>query len=158
MKTIKFFNCLIITAFIFMAPIRSAAQNCGPINTSQLKEMLTQLGYTVKDLNSTQGKEKYEASVKTPNFDVPIAFEISSSTNFVWLTAFLGSAKEETSITNNALLKQNAKIQPCQFYISESGKLMMGMAVENRGLTNAILRRHIDKLANDVSSTASYWQ
>lgn len=158
MKSIKTFSYLLLISFFFMLPAKIQAQDCGPIDAKRLKEILYELGYTTKDLNTEKGKEKYEASVKTPQFNVPIAFEISSSTNFVWLTAFLGPAKDETSVINSALLKQNAKIQPCQFYITEKGNLMMGMAVENRGLTNAIMRRHIDKLANDVSGTSSYWQ
>jgi hypothetical protein len=35
---------------------------------------------------------------------------------------------------------------------------MMAVAVENRGITAAILRRHIDKIVADVSKTSDIWQ
>jgi len=87
-----------------------------------------------------------------------VAFELSASKNFVWLTVFLGTPRADTSVMNAELLKQNFSIQPCQFYITSKGNLMMGLAIENRGLTNAIIKRHSDKLVADVASTASFWQ
>jgi hypothetical protein len=97
-------------------------------------------------------------SITTSGFNVPISYEISASKNFIWLIANLGKPKDETSTVNAGLLKQNGKIQPCQFYITEKGNLMMGLAVENRGLTPAIMRRHTEKITSDVSNTASFWQ
>jgi hypothetical protein len=35
---------------------------------------------------------------------------------------------------------------------------MLAVAVENRGVTAAILRRHIDKFVADVSKTSDVWQ
>ncbi|WP_460553873.1 hypothetical protein [Ferruginibacter profundus] len=150
----------IIQVVFFMIILSSVsnAQSCDPLNSAQLKEKLIQLGNTVKDLTTTPGSEKYEVKFTTATFDVPVGFEISPSTNFVWLTVFLGAPRADTSVMNAALLKQNGAIQPCQFYITAKGNLMMGLAVENRGLTNAILKRHSDKIVADVSSTASFWQ
>jgi len=136
----------------------SYAQSCDALTSAQLKEKLIQLGNEVKDLNSTEGKEKYEVKFTTPTLDVPVAFELSASKNFVWLTVFLGTPRADTSVMNAELLKQNFSIQPCQFYITSKGNLMMGLAIENRGLTNAIIKRHSDKLVADVASTASFWQ
>jgi hypothetical protein len=134
------------------------AQNCDPLTSAQLKEKLIQLGNEVKDINTTVDKEKFEVKYKTATLDVPVGYEISPSKNFVWLTVFLGAPRADSSVLNAALLKQNGVIQPCMFYITAKGNLMMGLAVENRGLTNAILKRHSDKLIADVSSTASFWQ
>lgn len=158
MKKKNLVICSIIILFMGLLPVFGKAQNCDPLNARQLKELLTNMGYTVKDLNTEVGKEKYEVSITTTGFNVPISYEISPSTNFIWLIANLGKPKDETSTANAALLKQNGKIQPCQFYITEKGNLMMGLAVENRGLTPAIMRRHTEKITNDVSNTASYWQ
>jgi len=144
--------------FTWLMPIAGKAQSCDPLDARKLKDMLTGMGYTVKDLNTEVGKEKYEVSITTTGFNVPISYEISPSKNFIWLIANLGKPKDETSTANAALLKQNGKIQPCQFYITEKGNLMMGLAVENRGLTPAIMKRHTEKITNDVSNTASYWQ
>ena len=151
--------CIAITAILIciVTPF-SYAQSCDALTSAQLKEKLIQLGNEVKDLNSTEGKEKYEVKFTTPTLDVPVAFELSASKNFVWLTVFLGTPRADTSVMNAELLKQNFSIQPCQFYITSKGNLMMGLAIENRGLTNAIIKRHSDKLVADVASTASFWQ
>lgn len=157
MKTNCFTKFLLVAFSLCIITLSSKAQSCEPITSPKLREMLEQLGYTVKDIG-TSSAEKYEVKTKTASFDVPVGYEISPSTNFIWLTVFLGPAKADTSLKNIALLKQNAIIQPCFFYVTAKGNLMMGVAVENRGVTNAILRRHTEKLIADVSSTATYWQ
>jgi hypothetical protein len=154
----RFFKCMIILFSVCLAMPQANAQTCDPLDSKKLRIMLEQLGYTIKDLVTTPGSEKYEVKHKSATFDVPVGYEISPSKNFIWLTVFLGPAKSDTSVTHLALLKQNAIIQPCFFYVSSKGNLMMGVAVENRGVTNAVLRRHIDKIIADVSSTATYWQ
>ncbi|MFN8305657.1 MAG: hypothetical protein U0T79_02690 [Ferruginibacter sp.] len=154
-------NALFLLSMLFLAlmlPSAGKAQDCEPLVPLKLKNMLIGLGYTVKDLNTEEGKEKFEVNIKTASFNVPIGYEISPSKNFVWLTANLGKAKDETSASHFALLKQNSKVQPCFFYITDKGNLMMGLAVENRGITPAILRRHTDKFSSDVSNTSAYWQ
>lgn len=144
--------------YLFFLPGTGKAQTCEALDARKLKEMLIGMGYTVKDLNSEPGKEKYEVTFNTGAFNVPVGYEISPSGNFVWLTANLGTAKDSTSTWNAQLLRQNSKIQPCQFYISNKGNLMMGLAIENRGLTPAIMRRHSDKFTSDISNSASFWQ
>ena len=158
MKRKILISASIAAIFICMLTSFSYAQNCDQLTSAQLKEKLIQLGNEVKDLNSTVGSEKYEVKYTSPTLDVPVAYELSASKNFVWLTVFLGTPRADTSVMNAALLKQNFSIQPCQFYITSKGNLMMGLAIENRGLTNAIIKRHSDKIVADVSSTASFWQ
>lgn len=149
---------LVTTVFICVLVAFTKAQSCDPLTSAQLKEKLIQLGNEVRDINATAGSEKYEVKYSTSTFDVPVAYELSGSKNFVWLTVFLGMPRADTSVMNATLLKQNFSIQPCQFYITTKGNLMMGMAIENRGLTNAIIKKHSDKIVADVVSTASFWQ
>ncbi len=154
MKTVSI--AIISCLFFFTQTLK--AQDCGPIGAPVLKRILGELGYTVKELNATLGKEKYEILITTQALDVPMGIEISPSTNFIWLTVNLGKPFEDASLKNIALLKRNSVIQPCQFYITESGKLMMGMALENRGVTNAVLKKFSDKLADNVATNKEYWQ
>jgi hypothetical protein len=139
-------------------PICSHAQNCDVITRAQLKEKLIQMGFEVKAINEEAGKEKYSVNHPGTGFNVPVGYEISPSTNFIWLTANLGKAENLTPEKTMLMVKENAKIQPCFFYITASGLMMMGLGVENRGVTNAILKRHIDKFVADVSKTSAIWQ
>ena len=58
----------------------------------------------------------------------------------------------------DALLKQNAVIQPCLFYITAKGNLMMGLPVENRAVTAAVLKRCTDFVSKRVADTKNDWQ
>jgi hypothetical protein len=127
------------------------------ITAPRLKEMVTNLGFEVKPLNEEPGKEKYEFTVKTSDFDVPIAAEISGSKNYVWLTVYLGDAPKADSPKCHALLSRNFKVQPSQFYITEKGALMLGFAMENRGITPVVFKRTYTKLSDDVVKTADIW-
>lgn len=158
MKKKNLFSKLLLLSFIFLVPLFGKAQSCDPLDAARLKDMLIQMGYTVKDIGTEVGKEKYQVDIKTSSFNVPLGYEISPSKNYIWLTANLGKPKDSTSTVNSDMLKQNGKIQPCQFYITSKGILMMGLAVENRGLTPAIMRRHTDKITGDVSSTSALWK
>ncbi len=150
--TIAAIATLALTAIPTFAP-----QEGAQIDAPKLKEMITGLGYEVKTLNEEVGKEKYEFTVKTEGFDVPIAAEISPSKNYVWLTVFLGKAPEDSSPKMAGFVKRNFKIQPTMFYITDRGNLMLGFAMENRSLTAAVLRRTVTKLSADVTSTSDLW-
>jgi hypothetical protein len=136
----------------------SYEQSCQPIDRKQLREMLVQLGYNVNDLVKDPGLEKFSIVLTRDGLDIPIAAEMSSNSRYIWLTVNLGAAKPENSLRNLSLLKQNAKAQPCQFYITDSGKLMMGLPVENHGLSNAVLRERIESIASRVSESKVMWQ
>ncbi len=138
-------------------PLIAQSQNCEVIDRVQLRIMLVELGYTVKDIVTTAGKEKYQVDFNKDGFNIPVGYEISPSTNYIWLTVNLGKALGDTSRNHFNLLKQNGKIQPCQFYITEAGTLMLGLAIENRGVTNAIMRRLSETVTNRVSETKLYW-
>ena len=138
------------------SPVTST-QECGPINQTRLKELLMQMGYTPKDIVTTPGKEKYEIKITTGGLDVPIGLEISPSNNYIWLTVNLGNAPAD-SLKYFKFMKQNSKIQPALFYVTDSGRLMMGLPVDNRGINNALLKRYTDFIAGKVADTKSYWQ
>lgn len=127
------------------------------LEPADLQKMVDGMGYTTKMLNEEKGKEKFEFTIKAEGFDVPIAAEVSPSKNYVWFTVLLGKASEDGA-KNTALLKENFKIQPDFFYITEKGNLMMGIAVDNRGVSPAVIKRVTDKLSEDVSKTSKVWQ
>jgi len=129
----------------------------GQIDRPQLKSILEQLGYEVKDLDTTAGKEKYSITAAQGGLNIPIAFEISANDTYIWLTVFLtADAPDGTMATN--LLKKNADIQPSQFYITASGKLMMGVPIENHEVTNAVIRQKTTDILDHVVNTKDIWQ
>ncbi len=154
---------IIILSFLFFGFTGNAQGNagsssdCGPINQSKLKELLVQLGYTPKEIVSTPGKEKYEIKMAAGGLDVPMGLEISPSTNYIWLTVFLGKAPSDSS-KYFKFINQNAKIQPVLFYVTDSGNLMMGLPVDNRGINNTLLKRYTEFIAGKVADTKDTWQ
>lgn len=149
---------LLVLLMLVCCGLWGNAQSCDPITRVQLKEKLQDMGFTVKTINEKAGEEKYEVTHAGSGFNVPLGYEISPSTNFIWITAFLGKADTLASEKTLAMLNENGKIQPSFFYITSKNNVMMAVAVENRGITAAILRRHIDKLVADVSKTSAVWQ
>ena len=135
----------------------STPTDCGPINQTRLKELLGQLGHTIKDIVTTPGKEKYEIKLNKGGLDIPMGLEISPSTNYIWLTVFLGKAPSDSS-KYFQFTKQNSKIQPALFYVTDSGNLMMGLPVDNRGINNALLKRYTEFIAGKVADTKDIWQ
>lgn len=128
------------------------------IDRKQLRDMLVQLGYEVTDIVKDAGKEKYSVKFTKYGLDIPVGYEISPSGSYVWLTVNLGEAPAESAAKNLALLKQNSKIQPTFFYVTDSGRLMAALPVENRGVTNAVLRLRSDSVSENVGKTKEVWQ
>lgn len=129
----------------------------GQIDRKQLRGMLVQLGYEVKDLDATAGKEKFSFIVERSGLNIPVAAEISANGNFIWLTVFCKDGAPTGDKAVN-LLKKNADIQPSQFYVTKSNKIMMGLAIENHDVTNGSLRSRAEKIVDDVVNTKEVWQ
>lgn len=155
-KKLAAIGILLICLFAFSAYEKQ--QSCISINRKQLREMIAQLGYEIKDTDINPGKEKYEITTTRNGVDIPITLQISGNEVYVWLTVFLGAAKTENAAKNLALLQQTAKTQPCHFYITETGKLMIGVSLENRGITNTLLRERIETIASRVGESKAVWQ
>lgn len=125
-----------------------------------LKRMVEGLGYEVKALEETEGKEMYEFKATGGEFDVFMATEISPSKNYIWLTVYFGemSKREKKTDIFKKLLAENGNIQPCQFYTTKSGALKMAMPIDNRGLQSADFKRCIDSIKRNVENTVELWQ
>lgn len=144
---------LTLSMFVFVS-----AQDCGPIDRPKLKELLTGLGFEVKTTTNTDKTENYEITNKSTSLNVPTKYEISPSTNYIWITINLGTASRDTVTVYSKLIKQNANIQPAFFYVTQKGNLMIGMPIENRAVTAAVLRRCNDFIVKRVEDTKADWQ
>jgi hypothetical protein len=155
----KRFGLLVLAVAIVVAALAGFTKQSGDqLTAPQLREILVQLGYEVTDLEKEQGKEKYSVNFSGSDLNIPMGFEVSPSGTYIWLTVNLGVAPDGASPKNLALLKENATVQPTQFYVTKKGRLMMGLALENRGLTNARLRDRADTLVKYVGQTKDTWQ
>ncbi len=134
-----------------------ASMQSQTLDRKQLREMLVQLGYEVKDIVKDEGKEKYAVSFNRNDLNIPVGYEISPSGNYIWLTANLGEGPKAGNEMTFQLLKQNALVQPTFFYITESGQLRAALAVENRGVTNSILKLRSETFAENVGKTKDVW-
>jgi len=128
------------------------------ITRAQLREMLVQLGYEVTDIVKDAGKEKFSTKFTKNDLTIPVGYEISPSNSYVWLTVNLGTGPAEGNAKCLTLLKQNSKIQPTFFYLTDSGLLMAALPVENRNITNAILRLRAETISDNVAKTKEFWQ
>lgn len=154
MRKYGLIGALAILSSLFLLGFNQSAS----IDRKQLREMLVQLGYEVSDIVKDAGKEKYSAKFSKDGLDIPVGYEISPSGSYIWLTVNLGDAPTESSAKSFALLKQNSKVQPTFFYITDSGRLMAALAVENRGITNAILKTRSETISDNVGKTKDVWQ
>ena len=155
--TMRKYGLYVLFALISSLTIVGFFQN-PQIDRKQLREMLVQMGYEVTDIVKDAGKEKYSTTFVRDGLNIPVGYEISPSNSYIWLTVNLGEAPPEASTKSYALLKQNAKVQPCFFYITESGRMMFAMAVENRGVTPVILRARSESISENVGKTKEVWQ
>ncbi|MCC7230859.1 MAG: hypothetical protein IT203_10730 [Fimbriimonadaceae bacterium] len=154
MRKYSIIGLLALVSSLFLLGFMQSAS----IDRKQLREMLVQLGYEVSDLSSEAGKEKYSVKFTTADLNIPVGYEISPSGSYIWMTVNLGEAPKEPSAKCLELLKQNGKVQPTFFYITEAGRLMGALAVENRGVTNAILRQRSEFLIGNIGKTKDVWQ
>lgn len=158
MKTVPVILLAAAAGAMFTASLSrpASAQASGDqIDHLRLKSLVEGLGYEAKQISAEAGKEKYSFNVKTERFNIPIGAEISPSGYYVWLTVNLGKATEKTKHLD--LLKATAVAQPCHFYISPGGFVMLAVAMENRGLSSPVLKRHVDKVMSDVDRHSDAW-
>jgi hypothetical protein len=157
-KCLSLFVGLFAIAFIAPSLSQANAQDCDQVTRLQLRSMLVELGYEVKDIVTTPGSEKFSITTNNNALDIPIGLELSPSLRYIWLTVNLGPAPADTSRTHGLLMRENGKTQPSLFYVTSSGLLMMGLPVDNRGVTNTSLRERIETISKNVGSTKDIWQ
>lgn len=148
-------TAIALAAMMIEAPLAAA----DPLTPEQLKTMVANMGYTPKDLESTDGSpvNKFEIQLATSSFNVPVGVEITKSTRFIWCTASLGDSKL-TPEQALEVLKNGSSIQPTSMWITSKGQLMIGMPIDNREVTPAYLKFVFEKVAADVGATAHLWQ
>lgn len=147
---------LLLIAFVALTGF--AGLQAEQLTRPRLREILVELGYEVSDIVKDEGKEKFSVKFTKNQLDIPVGFEISPSNSYIWLTVNLGNAPSEGNAKCLNLLKQNSKIQPTFFYVTDSGRLMAALPVDNRNVSNAVLRAKAESVSDAVSKTKDVWQ
>lgn len=126
------------------------------LSESDLKEMIVGLGFEVTESKGSSDRPVYSFVAATDPFKVPTNAEISASGKYIWFSASMGKISETKPWLD--LLRQNASIQPSQFYVTKADSLKIAIAVDNRAVTPANLKLVIEKLVKDIKETAPIWQ
>lgn len=157
MRKLSFTGLLlfVVSAIVLMGFVGSQDTQ---LTRPRLREMLVELGYEVTDIVKEEGKEKYSVKFTKNELNIPVGFEISPSNSYLWLTVNLGDAPKDGNTKCLNLLKQNSKIQPTFFYVTDSGRLMAALPIENRNVSNAILRLRAESVSDNVGKTKEFWQ
>ncbi len=136
------------------------ASTSGTLDSSMLKKALEDIGYEPKDLSKDPEKPLYEVTIVREGLNIPVSSEVTSSKSYLWLTVTMGSLKEDAADAAKLrkLLVANGVIQPSHFFITKGDRLKLAMPIDNRGVTNAILRKAIDRIVNNVVETKAIWQ
>lgn len=128
----------------------------GGIDDAGLKTMVTNLGYTPKDL----GEGTLEIALTTTHLNIPTRMFLSKSKLKLWLSVTLALKDGVAKFTRDDLqkiLETNVDIGPAHFMI-EGGSLKVKLPIDNRGLTPAVLRKELDYLSARVDETRAVWQ
>lgn len=129
----------------------------GAISDSGLKQMLTNLGYTPKELS-----KGYQVTIKRNNWTFNIQVVLSDNKEKMGMNTIAGDVKQPLDVPAAswlALLETNPNIDPTTFYFdNKQNRLCLHRACDNRGITQEILAKELDSFCFDVVSTAKYWR
>ena len=137
----------------------------GELTPNSIPPLLTGLGFTPKE----SGAGTWEITSTRGGLDVPIAVALSKSNRKLWMTVFLAEFDDKRradAVALLELLRKNFDIQPAHFFVVKeepaSGpikdSLKVAVALDNRGITPADLKREIEKLSDDVVGSRALWE
>jgi hypothetical protein len=133
---------------------------CRPIDETDLPKLLENMGYEAQKVD----EGVYRVVIEQDSWTIYLRFSLSTdSKQRLWMTTSFGEIKNWEKVPAEPLLKllvSNDTIGPAHFYVTASGdtrRLNMAKAVDNRGITAAVLRREIDKFVSSVKDTAALW-
>jgi hypothetical protein len=127
------------------------------ITDSDLKSMLTNMGYSPKNLS-----KGYQITIKKNNWTFNVQVVLSDNREKLGMNTITGDVKQPMDVPAAswlALLETNPDIDPTTFYFDKNqNRLCLHRACDNRGITQDILAKELDSFCFDVVSTAKYWK
>jgi len=137
----------------------------GELTPNSISPLLAGLGFEPKE----SGAGTWDITSTRGGLDVPIAVALSKSGRKLWMTVFLAELDDKSRADAPRLLellRKNFETQPGHFFIVKEAptsgpvkdSLKMAIALDNRGITPADLKREIEKLTDDVVGSRTLWE
>jgi hypothetical protein len=133
---------------------------CQPLEDADLPSMLQNMGYEPEKLS----EGVWRVVIEQDGWTFYIRMWLSTDNRQkLWMTTGFGDIKDWDGVPAEVLKKlmiSNDAIGPAHFYIAKSGevwRLNMGKALDNRGISPAVLRRELDKFLSTIKTTADLW-
>ena len=134
------------------SPAHAQDQAPGQLSADDLSTMTQALGYT-----TTKNDKSVTINYDEDNWKMSIDVDLSTDKTKVWLITYLVKTPfKYDSDDYQKLLKANNDIGPCAFCLSDTW-LTMDLALDNRNVTPAIMRREINYIVKQVKTTESTW-
>lgn len=165
---------LLFCATAFAGPVFTVAD--GPSHQTQVNPQ-TPFRLATEDLGVMLRNLKYETALTGGSFEIEMKqgtytfhpfVAVSTSGNKIWITTSVRPLSA-TDLANAALLSKllmaNSSIGPAQFYIENVAaekkpadyRLGFGYPLDNRGVTEEILKDALDGFANNLVDHATVW-
>lgn len=147
------------------------------IATPPKKQAQTPFRLVSEDLGVMLKNLKYETALVDKSFEIELKqgkyifhpfVAVSSSGNKVWITTTvrpLSAADMADASMLSKLLLANNSVGPAQFYIENDAadkkpadyRLGFGYPLDNRGITEEVLKEALDAFANNLVDNAPIW-
>jgi hypothetical protein len=133
---------------------------CRALDEQDLPRLLENMGFEPE----TVDEGVYKVTIEQDSWTFYLRFSLSTDNRTrLWMTSSFGEIKEIDKVPPAPfikLLETNDGIGPAHFYITTSGeakRLNVAKALDNRGITPAVLRREIDSFLGIIKSSVSQW-
>jgi len=152
-----------LALMVFAAPSQaqlSAAVPRGQTLTYQaLNKILTDLAYEPEETDAEI--HIYRIYINRDNWKLPYRMYILKDASYIWMDCTLSTVENPEMVPPAALvklLKENEKIGPAHFALHSTDKyLHIYEPIENRDISNALIRKRIDGFDATVRRTYDLW-
>jgi hypothetical protein len=156
----------LMTAVVLANPVKADDENTKPSSKStasaltdeSLGVMLEQLGFEPKASKTSSGGTYYNIEIDNDGWTFPYVVELSPNKKFVWISISVrtfSEGQQPSAEVFQKLLEENDQNGPVKIsFNSKSRKVILAMALFNRGITPAVLREQLNYL-NGQTRTVS---
>lgn len=125
------------------------------LSLEQLGSLLQQLGYNPRASRDQAGKViGYNLEFSSKGWTMRLYVSLSKSGTVIWLDSGVGRIVDPAGVSRGSLLKllgEHDRLWPSYVcYYPATGKVLLVMPIQNRGVTAATLKKEIDSFASKL--------